>query len=61
MTRYPALILALAWSAALAAAVVLIPSQPGIAALAIAAALPLLALALFLTSFELRPWPAPPL
>ena len=48
MTRYPALILALAWSAALAAAVVLIPSQPGIAALAIAAALPLLALALFL-------------
>ena len=48
MTRFPALILALAWSAALAAAVVLIPSQPGIAALAITAALPLLALALFL-------------
>jgi len=48
VTRYPALILALAWSAALAAAVVLIPSQPGIGALAIAAALPLLSLALFL-------------
>ncbi len=48
MTRYPALILALAWSAALAAAVVLIPSQPGIGAVAIAAALPLMALALLL-------------
>ena len=48
MTRYPALVLALAWSAVLAAAVVLIPSQPGIGALAIAAALPLLALALLL-------------
>ncbi|TMC85378.1 MAG: DUF4131 domain-containing protein, partial [Chloroflexi bacterium] len=48
VTRYPALVLALAWSAVLAAAVVLIPSQPGIGALAIAAALPLLALALLL-------------
>src|SRR5712692_1184520 len=48
VTRYPALILALAWSAALAAAVVLIPSQPGIGAVAIAAALPLMALALLL-------------
>jgi len=48
VTRYPGLILALAWCVALATAVVLIPSQPGIGALAIAAALPLLALALLL-------------
>ena len=47
MTRYPALVIALCWSAALAAAVVLIPSQPAVGAIAIALSVPLLALALF--------------
>ena len=46
MTRYPAVVLALSWSAALAAAVVLLPSQPMAGAIAIAIALPLIALAL---------------
>ena len=48
MTRYPALIVALAWSAALATAVVLAPSQPVVGVVAAAAALPAVALALFL-------------
>ena len=48
MTRYPALVMALSWSAALAAAVVLIPAQPAAGAIAIAAAVPLLALSLLL-------------
>lgn len=48
MTRFPALILALVWSAALAATVVLVPAQPAIGAIAIAAALPLMTLALLL-------------
>ena len=48
MTRFPALVLALAWSTTLAAAVVLVPEQPWIGAVAIAAALPLLVLALLL-------------
>ena len=46
MTRYPALVIALCWSAALAAAVVLIPGQPGVGAIAIALSVPLLALSL---------------
>src|SRR5207245_11621127 len=48
VTRFPALVLALAWSTTLAAAVVLVPEQPWIGAVAIAAALPLLVLALLL-------------
>ena len=48
MTRYPALVLAISWCVALAAAVVLIPGQPMIGAIALAAALPLLALGLLL-------------
>src|SRR5207249_1105343 len=44
MTRYPALVIALCWSAALAAAVVLIPGQPALGAIAIAATVPLLVL-----------------
>ncbi|HEY0830761.1 MAG TPA: ComEC/Rec2 family competence protein [Candidatus Dormibacteraeota bacterium] len=48
MTRYPGLILALAWSIALAAAVVLVPLQPLLGAVAVAAVLPVLALALLL-------------
>ena len=46
MTRYPALVIGLCWSAALAASVVLIPSQPAVGAIAIALSVPLLALAL---------------
>jgi competence protein ComEC len=42
----PALVIALAWSVALAAAVVLVPSQPWIGAAAIALAIPCLVLAL---------------
>jgi len=48
MTRYPGLILALAWSVALAATVVLVPLQPLLGAVAIAAAFPVLALAVLL-------------
>ena len=44
--RYPALVVALAWCAALAGAVVLAPSQPTLGAIAIAIAIPCLALAL---------------
>ena len=39
MTRYPALVIALAWSAALAAVVVLAPEQPVLGAAAVAAAI----------------------
>ena len=46
MTRYPALVIALTWSAALAAAVVLIPGQPALGAIAIAATVPVLVLSL---------------
>src|SRR5438309_1706741 len=46
MTRYPALVIALCWSTALAAAVVLIPEQPAVGAIAIAATVPLLVLSL---------------
>ena len=48
MTRYPALVIALAWSAALAAAVVLAPEQPVLGAAAVAAAIGCVLLALFL-------------
>lgn len=48
MTRYPAAVLSLAWCAALAAAVVLLPQRPAIGVAAIALALPVLALALIL-------------
>lgn len=48
MTRYPGLVIALAWSAAIAAAVVLLPMQPVFGVVAIAAALPTLAMALVL-------------
>ena len=44
--RYPALVVALAWSAALAAAVVLAPSQPVLGAAALAVAIPCLGLSL---------------
>ena len=47
MSRYPALVLALAWSAAVAATVVLAPSQPWFGIVAIGAALPVAALAIF--------------
>src|SRR5438132_11478377 len=46
MTRYPALVITLCWSAALAAAVVLIPGQPAVGAIAIAATVPLLVFSL---------------
>src|SRR5207302_6720845 len=46
LTRYPALGFARSWSAALAAAVVLIPGQPAVGAIAIAATVPLLALSM---------------
>jgi competence protein ComEC len=46
LARFPALVVALAWSAALAAAVVLAPSQPALGVLAIALAIPCLGLAL---------------
>ena len=48
MTAYPALIVALAWCAAIAAAVVLLPMQPWVGVVAVAAAVPALALAIFL-------------
>ena len=44
--RFPALVIALAWSIALAAAVVLAPSQSSIGAAAVALAIPCLALAI---------------
>ena len=46
MTRYPGLVLALAWSVAIAAAVVLFPAQPLLGVVAIGAAIPITALAL---------------
>ncbi len=45
LARYPALVIALTWSIALAVAVVLVPSQPTIGAVAIALAIPCLGLA----------------
>ncbi|HET7338927.1 MAG TPA: ComEC/Rec2 family competence protein, partial [Candidatus Dormibacteraeota bacterium] len=48
MSRYPALVLALAWCIAIAATVVLAPSQPWLGILAIGGALPIAALALLL-------------
>ncbi len=48
MTRYPAFVLATAWSVTLTATVVLAPSQPILGVLALALALPCLALALVL-------------
>ena len=48
MTRYPGLVLALAWSVAIAVAVVLFPAQPFLGVVAIGAAIPLAALALVL-------------
>jgi competence protein ComEC len=48
VTRFPALVLATSWCAALAAAVVFVPSQPALGAFAIAAAILCLALALVL-------------
>ena len=46
LARFPALVVALAWSGALAAAVVLAPSQPMLGAIAAALAIPCLGLAL---------------
>ena len=46
VARYPALVIALVWCAALAAAVVLAPSQPILGAIAVAIAIPCFALAL---------------
>ncbi len=48
MTRYPALVLSLAWCVAIAASVVLLPVQPALGALAIALAIPCIALAVVL-------------
>jgi competence protein ComEC len=48
VTRYPALVLALSWCTALAATVVLAPTEPWPGVVAIAASVPLAALALFL-------------
>jgi competence protein ComEC len=48
VSRFPALVVATSWCAALAATVVLAPSQPNLGVLAIALALPCLALALIL-------------
>ncbi len=48
MTRFPALVLATSWCLALAAAVVLVPSQPTLGVLAVAVAIPCVALALVL-------------
>jgi competence protein ComEC len=47
VSAYPALVVALGWCAAIAAAVVLIPMQPWLGVVAIAAAVPVLALAIF--------------
>ena len=46
LARFPALVVAVTWSAALAAAVVLLPSRPALGAIAVAAAVPCLALAI---------------
>jgi len=46
VTGYAGLILALAWSAAIAAAVVLVPAQPALGVVAVAAAVPVVALAI---------------
>ena len=46
LARFPALVVAMAWSVALAAAVVLAPAQPMLGALAVALSIPLLGLAL---------------
>jgi competence protein ComEC len=46
LARLPALVVALTWSATLAATVVLLPARPALGAVAIAAAVPCLALAL---------------
>jgi len=48
VTRFPALIAATSWCAALAAAVVLVPSEPTLGVLAVALAIPCLALAVVL-------------
>lgn len=48
MSRYPALTLALSWCIALGAAVVLVPAQPALGVVAIALAVPCLALAVLL-------------
>jgi len=48
VTRYPALVLSLAWCVAIAASVVLLPVQPALGALAIALAIPCIALAVVL-------------
>ena len=48
MTRYPALVLSLCWCGAVAAAVVLVPAQPIIGAVALASAVPLVVLGLVL-------------
>lgn len=46
LARLPALVVALTWSAALTAAVVMLPSRPALGAIAIAVAVPCIALAL---------------
>jgi competence protein ComEC len=48
LARFPVLVVAVAWSAALAAAVVLVPSQPILGAVATALAIPCLGLALLI-------------
>jgi competence protein ComEC len=48
VTRFPALIVATSWCTALAAAVVLVPSEPTVGVLAVALAIPCLALAVVL-------------
>ncbi|HXM71609.1 MAG TPA: hypothetical protein VN940_00105, partial [Candidatus Dormibacteraeota bacterium] len=48
MTRFPALVIATTWCGVLAAAVVLAPEQPMLGILAVAIAIPCLALALAL-------------
>jgi len=46
LARFPALVIALTWSIALAAAIVLVPSQPELGTFAVALAVPCLGLAL---------------
>ena len=48
MSAYPALVLAVSWCAAMAVAVVLLPAQPLFGAIALAAAVPLIAMGLLL-------------
>jgi competence protein ComEC len=48
VTRYPALVLSLAWCVAIAASVVLLPAQPALGAIAIALAIPCIALTVVL-------------